>query len=331
MSPRLTYLFSGNLNIMAIVDKFGGIHGAFSNLIYRSYRNMRILQMKPKKVKQTNNSKQAGKEFGLSSCTGRIIREVFDVIYAGYDGEMVNRLCSQVYQSITASKTKQRGERDLHDAELSYLEGFQFNNNSPLHKVMKVRPVVSLNQEGKVQVNLPAMRKDQLFKGPIRNHGKYTIRLMLASFDFKKEVYSYIGHRNFSIMRNTAVEAQEWVFDEALPANRVIMLSMSLHAYTQDTVDGLQSVNSKEWSPAEIIGAWHTPAVEEPASDEQSTEEENLMPMNDYWGNRLLQEIIALQAEIPPPLPNGPRVKRERRFIEGPEPDLPTGDIKFNK
>ena len=36
---------------MAIVDQHGGIHGAFSNLIYRTYRNIRILQMKPKKVR----------------------------------------------------------------------------------------------------------------------------------------------------------------------------------------------------------------------------------------------------------------------------------------
>ncbi|WP_256011006.1 hypothetical protein [Desertivirga xinjiangensis] len=316
---------------MAIVDKFGGIHGAFSNLVYRTYRNMRILQMKPKKVKQTNNSKQAGKEFGLCATTGRIMRDVFHHIYAGYDGEMVNRLCGVLRQSITASKTKQRGERDLHDGELSFLEGFQFNKNSPLDKVMKVRPAVSLNQEGKVQVNLPAIRKDQLFTGPKQNHRWYTLRLTLASFDFKKEVYSYIGYRDLRIRRGMAVDAQEWVFDEVLPANRVIVLSMSLHAYKQDKLDGLQSINSKEWSPAEIIGAWHTPPVQESNPDEELKVEEKLEPMNDYLGNKILQDILAFQALIPPPEPNGLREKRKPRYIEKPEFDLPNGDIKFEK
>ena len=262
-----------------------------------------------------------------------MMRDVFNVIYAGYDGAMVNRLCGQVYKSITASESKQRGERDLHDGDLSYLEGFQFNNNSPLDKVMKVRPVVSLNDEGKIQVNLPAMRKDQLLKGPQRNHQHYTIRLMLVSFDFKNEVYSYIGHRNLSVLRGLAIEAQEWVFDEAVPAGRIIMLSMSVHAYTKDKLDGLQSVNSKEWSPAEIIGAWHTPAAQEanPDKDRELLVEEKLIPMNDYLGNKILVQILALQAQIPPPQPNGPCEQRKPRYIEEAEFDLPDGDIKFKK
>ena len=316
---------------MAIVDKYGGIHGAFSNLVYRTYRNMRILQMKPKKVKQTNNTKQAGKELGLCATTGLMIRDVFEVIYAGYDGPMVNRLCGVLRQSITASKTKQRGERDLHDGDLSFLQGFQFNANSPLDKVMKVRPSASLNQEGKIQVNLPEIRKDQLFKGPKRDHGAYTIRLTLASFDFKKEVYSYIGHRNLNVAWKSAVEAQEWIFDEVLPANRVILLSMSLHAYTNDKLDGLQSVNSKEWSPAEIIGAWHTPADQENYPDKEEKVEEALKPMNCYLGNKILEDILALQALIPPPEPNGPCERREGRHPREPAFELPQGDIKFRK
>lgn len=42
---------------MAIIDKKGVLHGAVSNIVYRSYRNLQIAQIKPEKVRQTLKSK----------------------------------------------------------------------------------------------------------------------------------------------------------------------------------------------------------------------------------------------------------------------------------
>ena len=108
---------------MAIIDKKGALHGSVSNIVYRTWRDLNVVQTKPSRVKQTLSSKEAGLEFGLCSSTARVMREAFCWAYKGCDGGMVNRFTSAVRKSVLASP-KKRGERDIHAADLSFLKVF---------------------------------------------------------------------------------------------------------------------------------------------------------------------------------------------------------------
>ncbi|WP_207422955.1 hypothetical protein [Desertivirga brevis] len=244
---------------MGKIDKKGVIHGGVDNVSYRTYRGQQIVQMKAGKVKQTIATKESGLEFGLCASTARVIREAFHRTYkGGYDGPMINRFNSVVQSAVRACSTKARCQRNLHDADLSYLTGFQFNNNSPLDKVLKARPE-AIMEEGTVAVYLPAFSQEDI-KGKVGEY--YIVRLLLVSFDFHKKVYRYLDCKEIKV-DSKGFEGGRIGLEGHIPQGSVAILSMSVHAYVNDVFDGSRSLNSKEWSPSEIIGAWHMPASEE--------------------------------------------------------------------
>lgn len=84
---------------MAKIDKKGIVRGTAGSVIYRGYRDMNIIQGKPKKFKQTAESRKASTEFGLSSTIAAVIRHAFQPAYIHRDGEAVSRCTRVVYRS----------------------------------------------------------------------------------------------------------------------------------------------------------------------------------------------------------------------------------------
>lgn len=312
---------------MAIIDKKGALHGSVSNIVYRTYRGQQIAQIKPARVKQTLNSKEAGLEFGLCSSTARAIRAAFAPVCKGHDGGMGNRLTGAVRKSVSACKSKPRGERDLHDADLDYLKGFQFNINSPVVDVFKVRPEAVL-QDGVLKVRLPEFAWSDI-KG-LKEAGHYLIRLLAISFDFKKKLYGYHSCKEIVLNYKPENKASELIFDDVFPPGRVVFLSMSIHAFERDGFGGIQIMNSKEWNPAELIGVWQMPDAVKEDSWLAKAIQENVklrVPMY-YTGNESLQKMAKLwekhnkakaAPQVQPPVSTGTDL------------DLPKGDRKFNE
>src|SRR5690606_16602418 len=132
----------------------GMVSGTAGSVIYRNYRGMNIIQGKPRKFEQTEDSIKAATEFGLSSSTAGVIRSAFEPAYLHRDGEAAARCTQLVYRSIRNSLTGYRGHRDLHDGDLSCLEGMEFNIKSKLSEVLQVSHQVSRDEQGKITVSL---------------------------------------------------------------------------------------------------------------------------------------------------------------------------------
>ena len=181
--------------------------------------------------------------------------------------------------------------------------------------VLPIRPAAELTSENQLRINLPAIKKQDIKSAYC---GEYLIRLVAISFDFRKAVYSYSGYHEIKIDHLTPFNGGEIVMDDVVSPGRMLLLSMSVHGYNPDGFGGVQSINSREWSPAELIGGWQIPASEEePEVAVQS------LPMT-YSGEEILNKIMKLRAKRPksntslrysPPVLNGTGFK------------LPKGDI----
>ncbi|WP_207425810.1 hypothetical protein [Pedobacter sp. SYSU D00535] len=315
---------------MAVIDKKGVLHGSVSNIVYRNWRDLNVVQLKPHEVRQTLASKEASLEFGLCSSTARVIREAFSWAYRGYDGGMINRFSSAVRRSVYAS-SKARGERDIHDADLSFLKGFQFNTNSPLDKVLRERPTAEMDEENRVRVQLPAIRMSDI-KAPFAH--QYVVRLLLVAFDFRKEVFSYVGKREIKINDQHPFEGGELVFDEVMPEGRLLVLSISVHGYKEVLSGDLETVNSAAWSPAELLGAWQLAREESDQSADQSVKPARQadtpyrnIPFSSE-SNQMKQNIAGLREEHlkkQKPEPRRPNQEVAERTV------LPTGDVSFKR
>ncbi|WP_245546809.1 hypothetical protein [Pseudopedobacter saltans] len=196
---------------------------------------------------------------------------------------------------------KPRGERDLHDGNPQHLKGLQFNINSPLTEALAVRPVCSM-VDGGIMVQIPALNVSEDLLLP-----KYTknavLRLMVAAISFREGFYEYLDYKDIPLQYGKVITEQEWLSDVALPAGSIVLVSASLHCFGMKGIDGEPlSLNGKEYSPAEIIGAYRIDdevKVEVEAKVRGGTADQtvpekafpNRHRLTNYRGEEILKEI----------------------------------------
>ena len=243
---------------MAVIDIQGRWHGRAAGLVYRSVGGRNIVQGRPRKFKQTVATRESGLEFGLASNTARIMREVLWPAYHSIDKGMVNRFTSTVLKSIRGCQELGRGERDLHNGDLSYLQGFQFNKNSPLSEVLPGRPEVIICDDGKPELHLPSFTLGYDVKCPMRDYKGLKVRFMATAFHFRSEYYEYLDCRDVWVDSGFRLSEQVWKVEKELPPGSLILLTVSLFAVATKKFSDMM-LNSKEWSPGEIVYAMQVP------------------------------------------------------------------------
>lgn len=240
---------------MAIQDKAGRISGKAGSIIYRQWRGLNIIQGLPKKGKQTLASRAAAAEFGRASATAASIRKALHGFYLQSDLGMNNRLTKQVLKALQNAPEKKRLERDIHDADLSQLQGFQFNQDCPLHEALPVIPEVQMKQNGAMRVHIPAFKRDDIrYTGEHRGALFFRIRLVAFIFDFRKGFGEVLEVKDFSV--DEAQHAIDWELKSVIPSGMIAMLGLTLLA--EGSVRGETLIyNSPSWSPAALIGICH--------------------------------------------------------------------------
>ncbi|WP_069659599.1 hypothetical protein [Arcticibacter eurypsychrophilus] len=215
---------------MAHVDKNGMIRGKAGSVIYRTYGKKNLIQGKPKAFKQTQESIKTSTEFGLSSSTAAIIRRAFDPAYLFRDGAAVSRSTRYVYHSIRNSASAAVGKRDLHDADLSYLNGMEFNVDSQLADVLRVVPQVLQSAEGKISVTLPELNTQTDIKKPKwlnEQSNKYRIRLTLVAFNFREEYYEHLDIQDIDLDKYDTLAGQTVTFNGTINPACILMVWIS--------------------------------------------------------------------------------------------------------
>ncbi|WP_207535920.1 hypothetical protein [Desertivirga arenae] len=311
---------------MAIIDKKGFFRGPVGKLNFRYYRGKQIAQSKSENINQTVPSRESGLEFGLCSGSARVMREAFAPTFYDYDGPMVNRFTSAVRNAFTACRHKVRGERDMHDVDLNYLLGFQFNNNSRLTEALNIRVKAELSEGGKLQVVIPKFDYSYI-KGIKADH--YILRFLAVSFDFKSECYRYHPVKDISVGPGTGFDGGVIELGEGFPKGRVLLLSMSLHAYSVNSLNENIYQNSKNWSPSEIVGAWNIGQEEEMTTFLPQSNDEYLVDIScPYNRERLLKRINDIKL-----LRTDASAQKEKDPgpAQIPITELPEGDISFRK
>jgi len=286
---------------MAKVDNKGMVRGTAGPVVYRGYRDMNIIQGKPRKFKQTSESIRASTEFGLSSTTAAVIRNAFQPAYIHRDGKAASRSTQLVYRGIRGSQSGSLGRRDLHEADLDSIIGMDFNITSRLSEVLQVSQRVERDEQGRISVFMGSLNAKSDIRVPLsisKAVSKYKIRFSLIGFNFRKEYYEYLEVKDVELRKHGQLEAQEIRFETQPEADQLLMLSVSLLAYSETRMEeGYVLLNSKEFSPCAIIAAY---AAEEPGefpegpvnmelSEAQETRGASFYNMC-YEGNRLLRD-----------------------------------------
>ncbi len=305
---------------MAIIDKKGYIRGRIGNLVYRKVGDTNIIQSRPAKVRQTTATKESALEFGLASSTAKVLRYMFAGLSHYADGGMINRMNQCVLQAIRNGGGATRGQRDLHQGDLSLLEGFQFNKNSPLNEILPFMPTVSVAEEGSVRVILPAMDSEEL--GWLYGAEGCSLRFTVMSVDFKKQYYQLLGHHELDVRKGKVIEQLEWNTPERAEKGSIVLVALSAVFHTPDGIrhDGI-ILNDKDFFPAAIVAALHTPAM---ADGKENPETGSYrLPIFGYQGADILRELERLQVK------ESKRKKGKGSETNGMDPPVQRGKVFF--
>ena len=241
---------------MAVINRKGFISGRAGNMVYRTRGDVQVMQSIPGKMRQTMATKARGKEFGLASSTAGTIRYLCSSAAHWPDKRMSSRLVQTVLKSIRGGAQGEPGLRDLHVADLSILEGFQFNLNSPLEKVMLIQPTVTLGDSGTVYVNIPALYKYELKFA--KDASQCILRFIVVAIDLKKETHRYLGNKDILLEPGESLDALIWEVENKAEQGTILLVSFSVHYFSPDKIDSLGlSLNNSALSPGGIIAARH--------------------------------------------------------------------------
>lgn len=253
---------------MAIQEANGRIHGRAGTMVYRRWRGLNILQSRPKAFKQTIATQAAAIEFGKASNNAANIRKTLARFYQQADAAMNNRLTRQLLKCLQHSPGKERLERDIHDADLSYLTNFQFNTNSHLAETLPVIPQANVWADGKAEVHIPAFaQKDIKYTGEAKWISHYRLRIAAVAYDFRNEFCEVLAIKEIDIEEEQ--DALHWQLEEEVPAGMILMIGIALYA-EQRIAGDCMLLNAQGWSPAAIVAIGH---VTEGAKQEKTAEE----------------------------------------------------------
>ncbi|SKB77419.1 hypothetical protein SAMN05660226_03062 [Parapedobacter luteus] len=263
---------------MALRDKNGKIRGKIDNIVYRGYKEKQIMQIAPKRVKQTLSTKLSALEFGLAARQAKFIRSIFDNVYEEYDGNMVRRLTAKVAACIRTAESE-IGERDLHDADLNQLKGFSFNENALFEKLVAVPPSFNVAPNGTIRFKLgPFIPADDIVYPPNFLRPNCGFGIFVTALDFREGNAYIIDCAGFDVAKTDHDYTEiDWQCSKLLPEGYIVFVVLNLRYFTLNWLGQRSQTTDKAFYPAIILDAFHvTPEMAasgardllEPPSDE---------------------------------------------------------------
>ncbi len=238
--------------------KFDGkyLTGTAGPTVYKRYRNMQLVTAKSRlsKETQTENTKRAATQFGVSSRLAADLRKNFENIVTDfYDGTMVYRFKTLVQQSLRQALDRETGLYQFTTNSFEKLNGFEFNTDSPVMNNFFVQPVQTIHGNN-LTISIPEMYVSEDVCFP-RKANSCMLNIAVGMYDLHNGYKTLCPVRSVEINNdksNDVIPAQELTF-EIEPG--CLCISMFSFQYIQKTFSGNLIMNSKKFNPAAVFRA----------------------------------------------------------------------------
>ena len=231
--------------------------GVIGKLIFRELKGKQIVSAKTgkKKIKHTVGTKGASNTFGLASRLGKNIRAIFqNLVNENADDEYVSRLTGELNTSLTASRDFETRIFHFEKNSFNGLSGFEFNLNSPLKKILNLKPKVNLENEN-LRVSLPPILSPLKLLFPLNSTKcKLIIAVGLIRLKDGKRVLNAEKQTLLIEKEKTIPGATDFLFK--VPDGCLCIVSLFL-----DYFNGNIPINSKKFNPAIICDTVISPGL----------------------------------------------------------------------
>lgn len=241
---------------MARIDgKF--ITGKIGATVYKKYRNKQVIQQSPifNPSSHTASSKITAKIFGKASTLAMTLRDNLNPITTNFtDGEMVNRLNSEVIHILNQCKNIEKGFFDFHNDSFDRLNGFEFNQRSLVRNIFHIRPELAITAN-QLKISIPEMRLPQEFNFP-KEIGNCMLSFGLGMFDLTNGQYHFNPIQSTEITykyKPDVIVPQQFEFEIEPGCLCIVVISLQ---FLRNTFAGKMFYNTADYNPVAILKAF---------------------------------------------------------------------------
>jgi len=184
-------------------------------------------------------TRENGAEFGRAGVAGQVLRKAFKpLLEKNADKNVVSRLTKEMMKVIHLDNTSRRGERNVTDGDLRFLQGFEFNLNAELNTVLFVPYTASIDRAtGEAEVAIPALVPEGSISLP-QGATHYKFISAGAEIDFVSGDFKMVKSMSPEIAVGPD-EQQAVTLTNALPAASVLPLFLVLGIEFYQQVNGV--------------------------------------------------------------------------------------------
>lgn len=235
------------------------LRGTVGSSVFKKHRNQQVVQGKSKKkqIDMTAASYDSAFVFGRASTLASTIRVLNSDLIAFYDGAMISRFTGECNYILQQAATMGGKKFNFSPEAFSRLNGFEFNNDSPVKNYLFAQPITSFTGN-LVNIDVPEIHIPNDLRFPPR--ARYCIvAFKVCLFDLQTDTYKDQAIKSFEIELKypaTTVPATQLSFEATQGCLCIISLGLF---YLEKTFAGNTVVNSTSFSPSAILKAVFCP------------------------------------------------------------------------
>ncbi|MFI2741470.1 hypothetical protein ACG2LH_01910 [Zhouia sp. PK063] len=240
---------------MARINSRNRITGTLGNMVLKTVNQQTIVQSRPGKgtMKQTAATKASATDFGINSTNAKMMYMAQNsIVQHMADGTMAYRFRTATYQGVLADTAAPKGQKQLWNGDVSVLQHFEFNVNSPYMHWVKVLPQITYTAQREVQLVIPAFKAYESIQWLPRAQRAVLCYMVSAhhptSFALVQQQLLPI-----TISGSNAVIAATTLQSNPILQQSLVMVSGVLWWYRDAAQVGSFCMNSKTCNPAMVL------------------------------------------------------------------------------
>jgi hypothetical protein len=200
----------------------------------------------PEKVTQTTETKQASKDFGSASSSGKLIRQaLLKVMDLKLNRFPTNRLNAILAKILREDKRHKTGSKAMLPEHMHLLKGFSFNQDTKVDNVLQALEIaVSYNESISISItSVPNIKRT-------RNTTHIEIKAIALSLDFAKETCQQAVSE--ALMINAREPFQPMTLTMPRPGNQATIIILQVQPLEQEH-GKFYKLQNKKFQAADII------------------------------------------------------------------------------
>ncbi|RNL54174.1 hypothetical protein [Pedobacter jejuensis] len=150
---------------MATLNGIVRFSGQVGDLIFYRRGKKDVVRRKSGTHQLSENSKKSAKDFGEASRNAAYIRKAFAPMVKAYGyGDLASRLTKRITSVFNTIPNSAAGNKKLFDGNLKLIEGFEFNADTRLDRLLLHQPKVSWAPDGLIELVFPKIELKHLVK-----------------------------------------------------------------------------------------------------------------------------------------------------------------------